>query len=324
MKARKSHDITNQDIASLWDRVPEKWQNRSQAVLRHLLVEYRAKWIRTCFRARAAGLTQPENPERHVPERMPPQPPGPTSPEKQERFRQVAGLSYIIDGRIELRFEKQGWKTAGPGDLLIASNGQDRILETRHLGNLREISVHVDGLTATTLREEKLWDLEPGIIRIGAQPNLLKRFVELQRDLEDYGISSGSLLRRFVAMIDEVAALTRIHSPEERFRSVACSELAARTAEDRAVEEVAAVLGLSVRQFRRRFQAANGISPRDYLVQVRMEQANHLLTFCSVKETANRLGYNDPFGFSRQYKKMFGMSPGRARAKEYPDTRPLL
>lgn len=302
------------DIAELWDRVPQEYREGAHGAQRYLLPLYRAKWIACFFRGSQKGVPPRVLNQHSVPERMPHIDTGPPDPEKQRRFKHILGFTYIIAGGVELRFERQGLKTARPGDLVIISRAQERVEVVRYLPGLREMAVHVDGLTGHMLWTEEIWDLPPGIIGIGKQSNLVKHIVELQRDIGNYGISSASLVRSFIAIIEEVANLTRTHSPEERFRSVACGELAARAGETGAVEEVAALLGLSVRHFRRRFEALMGQSPRDYLLEVRMAQANHLLTFCSVKETAARLGYDDPFGFSRQYKKMFGTSPSQARS----------
>lgn len=174
---------------------------------------------------------------------------------------------------------------------------------------------HGDGITGRKLAEAGVWDLSTGVINVGRQPNLALSYVELQRDMENHGIRSAQLLRRFLWLAGEINDIAATSSTEAQFVSRARSELAVRTGEAGATGTVARLMGVSPRQFRRRFHALTGSTPQRYLLQVRMSHAEHLLSFCSVKETAARLGYSDPFVFSRQFKRTFGISPSEAQSR---------
>ena len=54
-------------------------------------------------------------------------------------------------------------------------------------------------------------------------------------------------------------------------------------------------------------------SPYRYLVRLRMAQAARRLQSPGtlVKQVAGDLGFTDPFHFSRTFKRVFGVSPGR-------------
>ena len=58
-------------------------------------------------------------------------------------------------------------------------------------------------------------------------------------------------------------------------------------------------------------------SPLDYLQLTRMEAACALLmhTDTSVLEVGSRAGFATPTSFTRQFKKTFGMTPGKWRAR---------
>ncbi|SDT92267.1 AraC-type DNA-binding protein [Verrucomicrobium sp. GAS474] len=77
------------------------------------------------------------------------------------------------------------------------------------------------------------------------------------------------------------------------------------------VAEMAGRLHLSPAHFSRVFKAVTQCSPIDYLVEMRLSQARHLLTetSLSVGEIAERLDYADLFFFSRQFKQKIGVSP---------------
>jgi AraC-like DNA-binding protein len=85
------------------------------------------------------------------------------------------------------------------------------------------------------------------------------------------------------------------------------------------VSALAALANLSPAHFTVLFKEQTGCSPRDYLHLLRIHRACQLLrsSTLNVKEIANRLGYQDQFHFSRQFKAFQGVSPS-----EYREGRP--
>jgi len=81
--------------------------------------------------------------------------------------------------------------------------------------------------------------------------------------------------------------------------------------------DLAAQFGMTTRTFNRRFMAAVGKTPGDYLTEVRMTFACDLLknTDLSILEIANYSGYKDASWFSSRFKHWSGNSP-----KEYRRT----
>jgi len=79
--------------------------------------------------------------------------------------------------------------------------------------------------------------------------------------------------------------------------------------------ELAAVANVSLSHFFALFKQRMGCSPIDYFTRLRMQRACQLLdsTSARVKEIAAALGYDDPFYFSRVFRRYFGASPGRVR-----------
>ncbi len=77
------------------------------------------------------------------------------------------------------------------------------------------------------------------------------------------------------------------------------------------VSEMAQQLHWSAAHFSRIFKLVTQQTPRDFLLEVRLSRARHLLTETSlaVGEIAERLDYPDLFYFSRQFKQKSGLSP---------------
>jgi AraC family transcriptional regulator of arabinose operon len=81
--------------------------------------------------------------------------------------------------------------------------------------------------------------------------------------------------------------------------------------------ELAQIASLSVSQFSAVFKDYFGTSPIDYLLALRMRQSMYYLSDYNfnVTEIGRKVGFSDPFYFSKQFKRHFGMSPRHYRAK---------
>lgn len=82
-------------------------------------------------------------------------------------------------------------------------------------------------------------------------------------------------------------------------------------AEPFGLQHLAELFQSSPRQLQRLFKDHYRLGPMEYLIQVRMGQAQALLlnTEVSIKEIAEAVGYGDFYYFSRAFKKHFGVSP---------------
>lgn len=80
-------------------------------------------------------------------------------------------------------------------------------------------------------------------------------------------------------------------------------------------ETLATELGMSTGTLRRRFKAATGTSLHNFVLQSRIATARTLLseTDLPLKTIAARLGYNNVYFFSRQFRELAGVSPGHYR-----------
>lgn len=83
------------------------------------------------------------------------------------------------------------------------------------------------------------------------------------------------------------------------------------------VDDMVDAAGMSVRNLNRRFLAATGLSPRQYLRMVRIETAKRLLEGgnAPIDRVAEAVGYGDTRAFIRAFGDIAGLSPGAYRQK---------
>ncbi len=84
-----------------------------------------------------------------------------------------------------------------------------------------------------------------------------------------------------------------------------------------AVGRMIAQSGLPRRTFDRRFRAATGYSPMDYVQSLRIEEAKQFLETDghNVDSVAEAVGYSDTRAFRRVFKKMTGLNPAEYRRR---------
>lgn len=80
--------------------------------------------------------------------------------------------------------------------------------------------------------------------------------------------------------------------------------------------QLATMLSMSEKYFILYFRQALGITPGKYMHRLRLRQAKQLLLqeHLTVKQTAERLGYSDPYTFSKAFKAWYKVSPGELRS----------
>jgi transcriptional regulator GlxA family with amidase domain len=88
-------------------------------------------------------------------------------------------------------------------------------------------------------------------------------------------------------------------------------------AEPNPVAGMTAASGLAVRTFKRRFEAATGYAPLDYVLSLRMEEAKQMLetSDVAIDDVAEEVGYTEAAAFRRVFRRTTGLSPLQYRQK---------
>jgi AraC family L-rhamnose operon transcriptional activator RhaR/AraC family L-rhamnose operon regulatory protein RhaS len=81
------------------------------------------------------------------------------------------------------------------------------------------------------------------------------------------------------------------------------------------IEKLAEISCMSTRNFMRTFKGAVGLSPINYLKQVRLQNARKQLreTTYNVTEVAAQSGFTDSNSFIKSFKQAYGVTPNKFR-----------
>lgn len=84
---------------------------------------------------------------------------------------------------------------------------------------------------------------------------------------------------------------------------------------DISVKELADTLYMSEKYFITYFKKIIGLTPFSYITSTKMKKAYELIGAqgCTVKHTAELLGYSDQYVFSKAFKRIYGFAPSRIR-----------
>jgi transcriptional regulator GlxA family with amidase domain len=113
------------------------------------------------------------------------------------------------------------------------------------------------------------------------------------------------------------AARVRPRQHDDAAIAVAQEWIALNYAEVNPVAGMIAASSLTSRTFNRRFEAATGYAPLDYVLSLRMEEAKQMLETSDdpIDEIAAEVGYTEPAAFRRVFKRATGLAPAQYRQK---------
>ena len=84
------------------------------------------------------------------------------------------------------------------------------------------------------------------------------------------------------------------------------------------IGDVAKFVGLHRSYLTNLFKAKMGVSPQEYLMQCKLNQARKLLdeTDNPIQEISRQIGYDNPLTFSKTFKSFYGVSPREYRQQQ--------
>jgi AraC family transcriptional regulator len=191
------------------------------------------------------------------------------------------------------------------------------------------VHVHLDPRLISRVAAEA-FDLDPDRVEMPAHAALTAPAIEAAIRTIDAELSSGAPGDRLlVESLGNVLAVHLIRHamgsapgghqprgglPRRRLR-VAIEYIEDHLDSEIALEDLAAAVHLSAYHFARLFKASTGLPPHQYVIARRIERAKQLLRGddLSLAQVAARVGFWDQGHFTRHFKRLVGVTPGRFR-----------
>lgn len=242
-------------------------------------------------------------------QRANPAPPKLTISPRQYRFFSLCHL-----------FEGEGWFWMPGGEKQKVESG-DAVLVTPNVvidyGAYRNLWVE-DFICFVGPVAEHLFDagvVDTGVMRVGSSRRLLPIIEQAMDPSDDAQIAANSLLQKLLVDLYLENRPTQLQGKEK-----AVAELRNLLAVDSerwwTVEEMAIDCGMSVNHMRTLFKQQTGLTPKAYIERLKMMRAAERLCSSgeSVADIAAAFSYQDPYHFSRAFKRVMGLSPMHYRS----------
>ncbi len=216
----------------------------------------------------------------------------------------------IVNTEGEGTAEIGGWEYPfSPGSIHVIPPGMPH--RKRASGGFRDIYLRTDTLNRTDAPRKKERTLtEPMILSDDSchtMTNLLSILLSRYLIQKETDAVTETMYNAVLQMIGESAALPPIHPIVSRvIQGIAASY----SDPDFQVTEALTATGYSKDHLRRCFQQATGMTPHEYLTDIRIRYAKRLLTQkIPISEAALLCGYYDPDYFCRLFRAQTGMTP---------------
>lgn len=239
-------------------------------------------------------------------------------------------ISIILQGESLYLIDNE-WRTVRSGDILLFNPGVDhaekQLLNTYshqlHIG-IRNFILH--GLAQNHFpTTQSLLSMQDSQLKIFDKAwQLIEEFNQQQTNFNLMG--KALVMEMMILILRSLEKKERLSdetqaSQNDRMHQVVqliMTYMENNYAKDISIEQLATLYYVSPTYLSKIFKDLTGVSPINYLIQIRLKKAHELLTTddLTVKEVAKAVGYEDAYHFSKSFKKHFGTSPSLVKKQE--------
>lgn len=222
------------------------------------------------------------------------------------------GLKLILAGSMRCRLTSGSEVELSAGSLIRYTDCDKAEVALRQTPDFVETSVCMDVETGRLLEQLGIWNRRNEFMIIPLSLQLARQYSIIYARIENQQWSHRHILQLVINLLIDAEEHNENHrqeSGEDHFETKACRLLTRNFEPSYLIRDAAREMGCSETHFRRQFTRKVGMSPSEYQLRQRLSHAAGLLRTHTVQETAYKVGYTDPFVFSRQFKKLFGVPP---------------
>ena len=229
---------------------------------------------------------------------------------------------YLADGSGEFESKATGRIPVGSGDALMLFPGTWHRYRPLSTQGWTELWVEIGGPLMERLISDSVFSTSEPVVTVSRRLELEERLNSIHSSMSEE--PAGDAPEIAVHALGILSLLHHSRHEQGRPKSiVGAVEQAKRIMEESGsrplrMPALARSLGVAYSYFRREFRKRTGISPRQYLLRIRMQRAQRMLgsSNASLKQVADRLGFSSAFHLSSSFKAQFGLAPSQWRRRK--------
>lgn len=211
------------------------------------------------------------------------------------------------------------------GDLVITSPNQTFDYQAKAKSKNSVYWINFTGKLADDFAERLLMKMDDGLSHVGVLSNIIAEFDHLIA-LGNRGYTATNVIHA-VHLLQQSLSFLALQLRLEAFNNSTNFDLDAietlmhnNLHQELNLDTLAHYCQLSKFHFAKKFKELTDTSPIQHFINMKMQEACFQLDNSSdtIKVIGERLGYKDPYYFSRLFKKIVGMSPKKYRDSKYP------
>ena len=246
----------------------------------------------------------------------------PFLPTQRPRGRVDYQLLYIASGKARFFFDGKD-TVVGSGNMVLFRPREPQKYIYYAEDHPEVFWVHFTGSDVNNILDYYNFPEKENVIQTGTSPAFKHIFNEMIHELQScrpqYEEVLPSLLNHLFILISRNLAENRFTTNTVHEDIVqAVHYFNQNYSKEITIEKYAEEHNFRTDWFTRGFKHYTGVTPMQYILSLRMTNAQYLLeqTNSNVTEIANIVGYENPLYFSRLFKKHFGVSPAQYRKKQ--------
>lgn len=229
-------------------------------------------------------------------------------------------IHFVLDGKGEFRIDEHIYSLKA-GDAFLIPAGKVAYYEASKTNPWTYAWVNFLGINSETYFHQLITNTEDVYVIHNLDNEKYARSIhdilKLNHEQTSHFFEGNSILLHIISMLFE-----DIHFQEKNWDRVSPIDeiklyLDVNYAENIKLLDLASSFGLHQNYLTRSFHEKFGISPKKYLMNLKLKKASQLLTTTElpISIISSSLGFIDQLAFSRTFKKHFGMSPSYYRKK---------
>ncbi|MEO6846165.1 MAG: AraC family transcriptional regulator [Chthoniobacterales bacterium] len=266
-------------------------------------------------------------PHQLYPPRIPPHPADHDFTWQRGRILQDLQLLYISDGEGILEYKENAPHRIQAGTVFLVVPGVWHRYRPNSETGWTEYWLEISGDLPKKVLKEYPISLRKPFFSVKEAPEIFELFLKCQRlaDTRQWGFEQQMGLNglEILLLTLRAASLRKSQGEKESYTELEIrkfqQKLQDASSKPIKIDELLKDSTLSEVHFRRLFKKRTGMSPKQYVLEIRLRRTMDLLrqTRLSLSEIAERLGYDTPYHLSQDFKKRVGISPAFWRAAQW-------